>query len=332
MRFPLSLSATIAGYIIKNRLIGKKRFPMVLMLEPTHKCNLSCEGCGRIKEYKGTLNQHLPLFECLKAVDECDAQIVSICGGEPLLYPDIGPLVNELIKRKKQIFLCTNGILIKEGLNKFKPNIRLTLNFHIDGLAKTHDAITGSKGTFDKMVEGIKESKKRGFKVCTNTTIYKETDLKEIKELFKFLRGIGVDGLLVSPAYSYEVLAKDICLTRDEVISRFNSLDGTFSEFNFYNSPIYLDFLKGKRDIPCTPWGSPTRNPMGWKSPCYLLTDAHYKTFDELMKKTDWNKYGVGNDPRCSECMVHCGFEPTVAMGIGTSLKDNINMLRWNLS
>lgn len=332
MRFPLSLSITIASYIIKNRLSGKKRFPMVLMLEPTHRCNLSCEGCGRIREYKETLAQNMPLQDALGSVDECGAQIVSICGGEPLLYPDIGPLVSELLKRKKQIFLCTNGLLVKERLGRFTPNVRLTLNFHIDGLAKTHDAIAGLKGAFDKAVEGIKEAKRRGFKVCTNTTIYKQTDLEEIKGLFRFLKSIDVDGLLVSPAYSYEVINKELCLTKDEAIKRFNSLDGTLSHFNFYNSPIYLDFLRGKKLIPCTPWGSPTRNPKGWKSPCYLLTDAHYKTFEEFMKNTPWDKYGVGNDPRCSECMVHCGFEPTIAMGIGTSLKDNINMLRWNLS
>lgn len=331
MRFPIGLSTSLAFNILKNRIIGRKRFPLVLMLEPTHRCNLYCDGCGRIREYEQTLQDMLSLKDALKAVDESGVRIVSICGGEPLLYPDIVALVNGILNKGASIYLCTNGLLLREYLPAFKVNPHFILNFHIDGLARTHDVIVGRSGAFDEVIKAIKEAKVLGFKVCTNTTIYKTTVIEEIEELFYLLKSVRVDGYIITPAYPYESIDKDICINRKEIVKKFIQLKGLSKQFRFYNTPVYLEFLQGKRNLACTPWGNPTRNSQGWKSPCYLITDRHYPTFAELMQKTDWDRYGVGKDPRCEGCMMHCGFEPTVACGLNNSLKDNLSLLAWYL-
>jgi hopanoid biosynthesis associated radical SAM protein HpnH len=379
MRFPISMTASMAGYIIKNKLhpkpewqrdaapvaprqqggpfpiLGvsgatsaasptakgalsrhpmlKKRFPLVLMLEPLHACNLTCTGCGRIREYESTITERIPLEECLAAVDECGAPIVSICGGEPMMYPQIGQLVEGILQRRKHIYLCTNGMFIVKRLHEFRPHRSFFFNVHLDGLEKTHDMCVEREGVFREAIEGIKAAKKAGFLVCTNTTVYRETDMKEIEALFEYLQQFGVDGHMLSPGYGYSAVDdREIFLTRAEIREKFKDVDKLFRKFKLNNTPAYLDFLKGERELPCTAWGNPTYNIRGWKGPCYLITDAHYKTFEELMSQTPWERYGHGGpDPRCQDCMVHCGYEPSAALGINARLGDSFRMLSWAL-
>src|SRR5579859_4471741 len=316
MRFPLSLTSNMVGYLARKKLGGEKRFPLVLMLEPLHACNLTCTGCGRIREYSSTIKDKLTVDECLASVDEAGAPIVSICGGEPLIYPEIGELVAGIRKRNKFVYLCTNGMFIKKRLHEFKPTNRMFFNVHLDGLERTHDLAVERDGVFQAAVEGIKAAKAAGFLVCTNTTIYKETDLDEIDELFAFLTKLNVDGFMLSPAYGYVAVketnpegAAEIFMTRDDIHEKFQEAQKLFWKYRLMSSPIYLEFLAGKRDLTCTAWGNPTRNVKGWKGPCYLITDEHHETFRGLMEDTDWSRYGRGNDPRCEHCMVHCGYE-----------------------
>ncbi|MCR4291458.1 MAG: adenosyl-hopene transferase HpnH [Candidatus Kuenenia sp.] len=331
MRVSLALSFSLTKYLIKNRLLFKKRFPLVLMLEVTHLCNLACEGCGRILEYHDTMREMLSVGECMQAIHECPTPVVTITGGEPLMHPEIDKIISGVIKEKRHVYLCTNGILLVDALKKLKPDKYLNINVHIDGLAETHDKIAG-KGIFDRATNAIREAKKAGFKVCTNTTIFKNTSEKEIMELFSFLQGLGVDGMLVSPGYGFEHNENEIFLCQKEIEERFGFIYGISKKYKILNSPLYLKFLKGERTLKCTPWGNPTRNCSGWKSPCYLITNTHYKTFDEYMKQTDWEKYQEGRDPRCENCMMHCGFEPTVVLEGGKRLSDIYEMAKWGLS
>lgn len=339
MRFPLSLTSTMVGYIARKKVTRQRRFPLVLMLEPLHACNLTCTGCGRIREYSQTIKDKLTVEECLASVDECGAPIVSICGGEPLIYPDIGPLVRDILKRRKHIYLCTNGMFIKKRLHEFRPTSRFFFNVHLDGLEKTHDLCVEREGVFAAAVEGIKAAKKAGFLVCTNTTIFKETNLEEIDALFAFLTKLGVDGFLLSPAYGYSAVhqtnpkgAAEIFLTRDDIRAKFQEAQKLLRKYRMMSSPIYLEFLSGKRELTCTAWGNPTRNVRGWKGPCYLITDEHHETFDDLMNQTEWENYGHGKDPRCEHCMVHSGFEASAALGVNGKLGDSLKMLMWQLS
>ncbi len=332
MRFPLSLTTDMVGYIGRKKLSGAKRFPLVLMLEPLHACNLTCTGCGRIREYEDTIKQKLSVEECLASVDEAGAPIVSICGGEPMIYPEIGALVKGILRRRKHIYLCTNGMFTKKKLHEFRPSDRFFFNVHLDGLEQTHDKAVERDGVFKSAVEGIVAAKKAGFLVCTNTTIFKETNLMEIEMLFTHLEEIGVDGLLVAPGFGYEAVGEKLFLERREIEKKFAEVYEMSKKHRFYSTPMYLRFLKGEKKLDCTPWGNPTRNPRGWKAPCYLITDTHYPTFREMMEKTDWGKYGVGKDPRCAQCMMHCGFEPTVVSEIGKSFKDIVEMMIWNLT
>jgi len=339
MRFPLSLTTTMVGYIAKNKIMRKPRFPLVLMLEPLHACNLTCTGCGRIREYESTIKQKLSVEECLAAVDECGAPIVSLCGGEPMIYPEIGRLVGEILKKRKHIYLCTNGMFITKKLHEFKPTSRFFFNVHIDGLRETHDLMVEREGVFDAAVEGIKAAKKAGFLVCTNTTIYKETDLNEIDELLAYLTKLGVDGFMLSPAYGYTAVqqtnpmgAAEIFMTRDDIRAKFKEVKSLLGKYKLNTSPVYLEFLAGERELSCTAWGNPTRNIKGWKGPCYLITDEHHASFKDLMEKTQWENYGKGKDPRCEHCMVHCGYEPSAALGVNSKLGDSFKMLMWQLS
>ncbi len=306
MRFPLSLATSMAGYIARKKLSGEKRFPLVLMLEPLHACNLTCTGCGRIREYVQTIKEKLSVPECLAAVDECGAPIVSICGGEPLIYPEIGPLVRAILKRRKHIYLCTNGMFIQKRLHEFKPSRRMFFNVHLDGLEETHDRAVERKGVFKAAIEGIKAAKKAGFLVCSNTTVYKETDINEVDALFAYLTKLDVDGFMVSPAYGYTAVqetnptgAAEIFLKREDIRAKFKEAEKLLKKYRMASSPVYLEFLSGKRELTCTAWGNPTRNVKGWKGPCYLITDEHHETFRGLMEDTPWDRYGYGKDPRC---------------------------------
>jgi len=338
MRFPLSLTSKMVGYIAHKKITRQKRFPLVLMLEPLHACNLTCTGCGRIREYAPTIKEKLSVAECLAIVDEAGAPIVSICGGEPMIYPQIGELVSGILRRRKHIYLCTNGMFIRKRLHEFRPTSRFLFNVHLDGLAETHDKAVEREGVFEAAIDGIRAAKDAGFMVCTNTTIYKETDLGEIDRLFAFLTKLGVDGFLLSPAYGYAAVqstnptgAAEIFLTRDEIRAKFREAKKLFARYRLMSSPVYLEFLAGERELSCTAWGNPTRNVRGWKGPCYLITDQHHATFQELMDNTDWSQYGPGNDPRCDHCMMHCGFEPSAALGVNARLGDSLKMLLWQL-
>jgi hopanoid biosynthesis associated radical SAM protein HpnH len=333
MRFPLSLTARLSAYIAGKRLRGTEKFPLVLMLEPLHACNLTCTGCGRIREYKSTIDEMLTVEQCMAAVEECGAPVVSICGGEPMIYPEIGRLTREILDRGKHIYLCTNGMFIRKRLNEFQPSSQFFFNVHLDGMEHTHDLCVERDGVFREAVEGIKAAKAAGFLVCSNTTIYKETDLGEIEELFAYLHELGVDGYMVSPAYSYAaVMTKDIFMSREEVREKFQIASQFMERYNVMTSPIYMEYLRGERELMCTAWGNPTYNPRGWKGPCYLMTDAHHATFKDLIEKTPWEKYGRGRDNRCQDCMVHCGFEPSAVLGGNRKLGDNWRMLRWQFT
>lgn len=366
MRFPLRMALDLATYILRNRLrppkswqqnhaagngegnpfriltassrpgiphpLRHKRFPIVLMLEPLHACNLTCTGCGRIREYRATITEKLTLEQCLRAADECGAPVISICGGEPLLYPEIGQLVAGLLERKRYIYLCTNGLLIRKRLHEFRPHPRFFFNVHLDGMEQTHDRAVERPGVFREAIENIRVAKQAGFQVSTNTTIYRDTDIGELEELFEYLKPLGVDAHMVSPAYGYAAVnEREIFLTRDEIREKFQAMDRLARKYPLTTSPLYLDFLQGKRELPCTAWGNPTYNVLGWRSPCYLISDAHYQTFEELMTRTPWENYGPGRDLRCEHCMVHCGFEPSAALGIGATFRDALRLLRWTL-
>ncbi len=339
MRFPLSLTADMAGYMVTKKLRRTKRFPLVMMLEPLHACNLTSTGCGRMREYESTIKQKLSVEECLQSVDEAGAPIVSICGGEPLIYPGIGELVKGILKRRKHIYLCTNGVFLRKKLELFRPTSRFFFNVHIDGLEKSHDIAVEREGVFAEAIEGIKAAKAAGHLVCTNTTVYKETDMRELDLLFEYLTKLGVDGFMLSPAYGYAAVcstnpngAAEIFLTRDQIKAKFREADGLFRKYKMNTSPVYKEFLQGERDLTCAAWASPTRNVKGWKGPCYLITDTHHETFDGLMNDTDWSAYGYGNDPRCEHCMMHSGYEVAAALGVNARISDSWKMLKWQLT
>jgi len=330
VRFPFIQTSTVYSYIKRSRRSGQKRFPLVLMLEPLHACNLTCSGCGRIREYKEHMSKMLSLADCLKAVDDCGAPVVSICGGEPLLYPDVARLTEETLDRGRVVYLCTNGQALEKKLELFRPHKRFNINVHLDGLAKTHDAIVEREGAFDKAVAGIRAAKQAGFIVCTNTTVYSQTDTNEVRALVDFLEDIGIDGILISPGFDYaEVADQSVFLTREAIVEKFKELLPTTRSRKVWNTPLFFDFLAGRRDYPCTPWGNVTYNVLGWKAPCYLITDGHHPNFEGFMKDVPWENYGPGKDERCRNCMAHCGFEPTVALTSTDSISDALRMARW---
>jgi hopanoid biosynthesis associated radical SAM protein HpnH len=332
MRHSIGKTVDLAKYIAKKKLAGEKYFPLVLMLEPLHACNLTCTGCGRIREYESTIREVVPVEECLRAVDECGAPIVSICGGEPLIYKEIGKLVEGLLERKKYIYLCTNGVFIRKRLHEFTPDKRFFFNVHLDGMRRSHDLAVEREGVFDAAIDGIKAAKAAGFQVTSNTTVYLETDMNEIEALYEFLDTLGVDGHTLSPGYSYSaVQTKEIFLDRAMIRDKFRNVKQLAKRFPLSDTPIYMEFLAGERELTCTAWGMPTYNTKGWKAPCYLITDGHYATFKELMEQTQWDSYGYGRDPRCENCLVHSGYEANAAAGIDAQFGDTWKMARWNL-
>jgi len=332
MRFPIQLTASLTSYLVKNKLKGRERFPIVLMLEPLHLCNLACDGCGRIREYKETIQDSMSLEKCLGVVDESGAPVVSICGGEPLIYPHIDALVNGIVERKRNLYLCTNAINLDKHLPHFPKSPYFTINVSMDGLEKTHDVTRGRKGLYKLDLRMIRLAKEQGFRVVTNTTVYKETEMEEIESMFEELHAAGVDGFLVSPGYHYEAVQDDIFLNREEIHRKFKYILGLSKKFRFHNSPLYLKFLAGEREFDCTPWGNITVNPQGWKGPCYLITDQHYSSMNDLLDQTDWKRFEKREDPRCKNCMMHCSVEPTVVREMGSNWRDVAEMIRWNLS
>jgi hopanoid biosynthesis associated radical SAM protein HpnH len=328
MRIPLRLMIDLARYMNRSKRAGRKYFPIVLMLEPLHACNLACIGCGRIVEYKDTIRDQMPLEEALGAAAEADAPIVSICGGEPLMYKHIVPLTKGLIERKRHVQICTNALLLERFVKQVEPNAYLSFNVHIDGMKETHDRVVDRQGVFDTCVRMIKLLKEKGYRVQTNTTVFRETTADELEELIKMLTGLHVDGMLLTPGYHYQVLSNDIYLKNGETPDKFQRVKKLAADHKIINTPIYLQFLAGERDLLCSPWTTVTRNPQGWKGPCYLITNGHYKTFKEMHEATDWEFYRTKQDIRCRDCKLHSGFEGTVAMDFGKNLKDTWQMVR----
>ena len=376
MRFPFALTLKIAAYIIGKKIRGVEKFATVLQLEPLHTCNLTCTGCGRIREYSTSIKDVMPLADCLGAAAECDAPMISICGGEPLIYPHIEPLVAGLLAQRRIVYLCTNATFMRRKMRDYltslylcrkieveeiiqvlvseelltseqaaeirnpKSEIRNPViapsrwfywNVHLDGLERTHDLIVEREGVFKEAVLAMRMAKLLGYQVATNTTVYKETDVREIEDMFAFLGSLGVDGHTISPGYEYDAAKRDMVqrlgvqpetffLTRAATRQKFARAVEWGKKFPIFGTPVYLEFLAGQRDLTCSAWAIPTRNVRGWKGPCYLMTDGHYPTYSALLERTDWSKLGVvdgqARDPRCENCMVHCGYEPTASLGL----------------
>jgi hopanoid biosynthesis associated radical SAM protein HpnH len=312
MSVPISQMITVASYVVRQKLAGRARYPLVLMLEPLFRCNLACAGCGKIQYPAQILKKHLPVERCLEAVNECGAPIVSIPGGEPLLYPDIDRLVAELVKLRKYIYLCTNAILLKEKLHLFTPSKYLSFSVHMDGLREEHDEAVCRDGVYDQAVEGIRAALAAGFRVTTNTTLFEGASPLRMREFFDEMMDVGVEGMMLSPGYSYSKAPdQEHFLRRAKTHQLFSDmLSGGKRQWRFNQSPLFLRFLMGKHDYECTPWGNPTFNIFGWQRPCYLLQDGYAATFKELMEGTAWERYGrkSGNE-KCRDCMVHCGYE-----------------------
>jgi hopanoid biosynthesis associated radical SAM protein HpnH len=320
MAIHLQQALDIGKYLVTQRFLGRKRFPLVLMLEPLFRCNLACSGCGKIQHPAEILKKHLTPEQCFAAVEECGAPIVAIPGGEPLLHPQIDEIVRGLIERKKYIYLCTNGLLLEKSLDKFQPSPYLTFDVHLDGMREWHDKCVDRKGVFDIAVKAIRAAKARGFRVATNTTIFDGVSPEEMHEFFDFLSTLNIDGMMISPGYSYEKAPdQEHFLKREQTRALFRQLLAPMKagkkKWDFNNSPLFLDLLTGEKDYDCTPWGSPSYSVFGWQKPCYLVGEGYYATFKELIEKTDWSQYGhASGNPKCADCMMHCGFEPTAAM------------------
>ena len=388
MRFPFALTVKIARHIIKHKLRKTPRFALVLQLEPLHTCNLTCTGCGRIREYSTSLKDMMPLEDCLGSAEECDAPMVSICGGEPLIYPKIKELVAGLLEQGRIVYVCTNGMFmrremkdylaatysasveptltrllgeklisekdaatIRKGKQDSRPVIKPTQwmywNVHVDGLEYTHDLIVEREGVFKECVEAIRMAKILGYQVATNTTVYKETDVKEIEEMFQFFSSMEVDGHTISPGYDYDAAKKDMVsrlgrkpedffLTRAMTRQKFARIQEWGERFTIFGTPVYQEFLAGKRELTCTAWAIPTRNIKGWKAPCYLMTDGHYPRYQQMLDEVKWENYGVvdgvARDPRCENCMVHCGYDPSGALGTNYKRGDNWKNFKYNFA
>ncbi len=388
MRFPLALTAKIAAHIIKHKVRRTPKFAMVLQLEPLHTCNLTCTGCGRIREYSTSLKDMVPLEQCLGAAAECDAPMVSICGGEPLIYPKIEELVAGLREQGRIIYICTNGVFMRKKMREFlsahyhaglepklaqlvaeklvtdkeadqirqappearakcviAPSQWMYWNVHVDGLEYTHDLIVEREGVFKECVAAIRMAKILGYQVATNTTVYKETDVQELEEMFRYLSSLGCDGHTISPGYDYDAAKKDMVkrlgrqpedffLTRQMTRQKFARIEEWGRLFTIFGTPVYQEFLAGKRELTCTAWAIPTFNVKGWKAPCYLMTDGHYPTYGEMLGKVRWESYGVvdgvARDPRCENCMVHCGYDPSGALGTNYQSGDNWKNFKYN--
>ena len=316
MGIPLIQKIKVAKYILEQKIKGNKKYPLVLMLEPLFRCNLACAGCGKIDYPDEILNKRMSLKECLEAVDECGAPIVSIPGGEPLVHTEIGEIVQGIIDKGKFVYLCTNAILLEKKLDLFKPSQYLTFSIHLDGLKKEHDHSVCREGVYDKVIEAIKKAKQKGFRVNINCTLFHQMTPERTAKFFDFVTELGIDGITVSPGYAYERAPdQKNFLKRKKTKKLFRDIFklGKGKKWVFSQSSLFLDFLAGNQNYKCTPWGNPTRNIFGWQKPCYLLGEGYVKTFDELINDTEWEKYGTGNYEKCANCMVHCGYEPTAA-------------------
>jgi hopanoid biosynthesis associated radical SAM protein HpnH len=324
MGVPVSQMWTVATYVLRQKFAGRERYPLVLMLEPLFRCNLACAGCGKIQYPAHVLKMNLSPEECFRAVDECGAPMVSIPGGEPLMHPEIDQIVEGLVARKKYIYLCTNALLLREKIDLFKPSKYLTFSVHLDGQKDEHDFSVCKEGGYELALEGVKEAVKRGFRVTTNTTLFDGFDPNHVRKFFDEMMALGVEGMMLSPGYSYDKAPdQQHFLGRARTRRLFRALlSNRKAEWQFNMSPLFLEFLMGKRTYKCTPWGMPTFNLFGWQKPCYLLQDGYADTFAELMESTNWERYGTeSGNPKCANCMVHSGYE-------ASAVHDNFNTWR----
>jgi hopanoid biosynthesis associated radical SAM protein HpnH len=334
MSVPLSQMWTVASYVVGQQLRGRKRYPLILMLEPLFRCNLACTGCGKIQYPTDVLRRHLTPEQCFAAVDECGAPIVSIPGGEPLLHPQIGEIVAGLVARKKYVYLCTNAILLEKYLDQFTPSKYLSFSIHLDGLREEHDFAVCREGVYDIAIAAIKAAIARGFRVTTNTTVYNNADPAALRGMFDTLMDLGVEGMMLSPGYPYEKApGQELFLQRAQTINVFRRVLGQAAKrWKFNLSPLFMEYLQGYWNLECTPWGSPAYNLFGWQKPCYLLQEGYAATYQELLDTTDWSNYGrASGNPKCANCMMHCGYEPTAVAATFSSWRALARVTRLTL-
>jgi hopanoid biosynthesis associated radical SAM protein HpnH len=318
MAVPLRQQLRIASYLARQRLRGRERFPLIVEIEPLFACNLACPGCGKIQHPTDILRRRLSVDDVLSAMAECGAPMCSIAGGEPLLHPDIGPMIKALNERKIYVYLCTNAVLLRRKLDLFTPDPHLAFAVHVDGLRERHDEAVDRAGVFDEAVAAVRETKARGFRVMTNTTFFNTDSPKTVRDVLDFLNDeLQVDAMMISPAYAYERAPDQehfLGVEQTRQLFREAFADGRRKRWRLNHTPLFLDFLEGKVDFACTAWGIPSYSVLGWQRPCYLMADGYVSTYRELLETTDWDSYGRGKDPRCANCMAHCGYEPTAVM------------------
>jgi hopanoid biosynthesis associated radical SAM protein HpnH len=331
MAVPLRQGLRIGAYLAKQKIKRVEKFPLIVELEPLFACNLACEGCGKIQHPHDILKQRMPVEQAVAAIEESGAPMVSIAGGEPLMHPQIEDIAAELIKRKKYVYLCTNALLMPKKIDKFKPSHYFSWAVHIDGLEERHDQSVAKQGVFAQAVDAIKDAQRRGFRVTTNTTFFNTDTPQTVIDVLNFLNDdLKVDQMMISPAYAYEKAPdQEHFLGVEETRELFRKAfaDGRRKKWRLNHSPLFLDFLEGKVDYSCTAWGIPSYSLFGWQRPCYLMNDGYAKTYKELIESTDWSKYGRGKDPRCANCMAHCGYEPSAVLATMGSLKQSIRAM-----
>ena len=331
MGIPLRQAARVGAYMAANKLRGRQKYPLIVEMEPLFACNLECPGCGKIQHPTEILRKRLSVEECVGAMEECGAPMVSIAGGEPLLHPQIGDIVEALLERKKFVYLCTNGVLLRRKMDQFKPSPYFSWAVHVDGLRERHDIAVARDGVFDEVVEAIREVKRRGFRVTTNSTFFNTDTPESVRGVLDFLNDdLGVDSLMISPGYAYEKAPDQehfLQVAETRRLFREAFADGRRKRWRLNHSPLFLDFLEGKVDYQCTPWGIPSYSVFGWQRPCYLMADGYAETYQELLDTTDWDSYGRGRDERCASCMAHCGYEPSAVIATAGSLRQSLRAL-----
>jgi hopanoid biosynthesis associated radical SAM protein HpnH len=331
MPVPLRQSVRMAAYLTTQKLRRREKFPLLVELEPLFQCNLECAGCGKIQHPEHVLRRRMPVDQAIAAIEESGAPMVSIAGGEPLIHPEIDSIVKELIARKKFVYLCTNAILMEKKLELFTPSPYFAWAVHVDGLRERHDESVARAGVFDKAVAAIKAAKQRGFRVTTNTTFFTHDSPNDVRKVLDFLNDeLEVDQMMISPAYAYEKAPDQehfLGVRQTHELFRAAFADGRRKRWRLNHSPLFLDFLEGKADFGCTAWGIPSYSLFGWQRPCYLMADGYASTYKELLETTDWDSYGRGRDPRCENCMAHCGYEPTAVLETTRSLKQAVRAI-----
>jgi hopanoid biosynthesis associated radical SAM protein HpnH len=331
MSVPISQMLAVSGYVLRQKLAGRKKYPLVLMLEPLFRCNLACAGCGKIQYPTDILRQHLTPEQCFKAAEEGGAPMISIPGGEPLLHPQIAEIVQGFVDRRKYVYICTNGLILAEKLPVFKPSKYFTINVHLDGLRPFHDKSVCRDGVYDTAVHAIREALQRGFRVTTNTTLFNNADPESMRAFFDAMMDLGVEGMTLSPGYSYEKAPdQEHFLATAETRRLFTQILGHGKKrWKFNQSPLFLEFLMGRRNYACTPWGMPSYSLFGWQKPCYLLQEGYFQSYAELLEKTEWKDYGAeSGNPRCGNCMVHSGYEASAVNDTFSSLKGLVATIR----